>query len=175
MSTAEVIKENPAASIHLRPVRDEDREFLCQVYASTREEELALVAWSSTQKDMFCRMQFDAQDKHYKKHYTGASFEIILSGDDPIGRLYVSRWPEEIRIIDIALLPAHRNRGAGSILIREILAEAEQAGKCVTIHVEKMNSARRLYDRLGFEHAEDNGVYDLLRWQSSAGQPKTAS
>ena len=43
-----------------------------------------------------------------------------------------------------------------------MLAEADAAGKRVTIHVEPLNPARRLYDRLGFAVAEDQGVYVLL-------------
>jgi hypothetical protein len=34
--------------------------------------------------------------------------------------------------------------------------------KRVTVHVEALNPARRLYDRLGFTVADDKGVYVLL-------------
>jgi predicted GNAT family acetyltransferase len=43
-----------------------------------------------------------------------------------------------------------------------VLAEADAAGKRVTIHVERLNPARRLYERLGFSVAEDKGVYLFL-------------
>ena len=38
------------------------------------------------------------------------------------------------------------------------------AGKPVTIHVEAVNPALRLYQRLGFERIDTNGVYFLMRW-----------
>ena len=85
------------------------------------------------------------------------------------GRLYVARWPAEIRIMDIALLPAHRGRGAGTALLRDLMAEAEAAEKPLTIHVERFNPALRLYLRLGFTPIEDKGVYLLLRWSPTSG------
>ena len=42
------------------------------------------------------------------------------------------------------------------------IAEADADGKSVTIHVERMNPALRLYERLGFSVAEDKGVYLFL-------------
>jgi ribosomal protein S18 acetylase RimI-like enzyme len=87
---------------------------------------------------------------------------VILVGGQPAGRLYVARWPAEIRIVDIALLPEFRGAGVGSRLLAELLAEADQAGKPVSIHVEKLNPALRLYQRLGFARAADREVYWLM-------------
>ena len=53
------------------------------------------------------------------------------------------------------------------MLMEEILEEGRSAGKRVTIHVEHDNPARRLYDRLGFQHVDTNGVYHLLEWSAS--------
>ena len=83
----------------------------------------------------------------------------------PAGRLYVDRGANEIRIVDIALLPEYRNAGIGSGLLDDLLAEAPQAGKPVRIHVEKFNPAMSLYRRLGFVAAGEEGAYDLMRWQ----------
>jgi len=135
----------------LRPARAEDREFLLRVYASTREEELRLVDWSDAQKTAFVRQQFEAQDAYYREYYDPASFEVIEVKGEPVGRLYVARWEDEIRIVDIALLPEHRGRGVGT---------AER--KRLSIHVEVNNPARRLYARLGFAPVEERGVYVLM-------------
>ena len=152
----------PHPSPTLRPAGPADREFLYRVYASTREEELAPLAWSNEQKEQFLRMQFEAQDAHYKQHYAVASFDLIELEDEPIGRLYVDRWADEIRVIDIALLPEHRGAGTGTRLLEELVAEAAESGKRLSIHVERHNSARRLYERLGFEPVAEHGVYLLL-------------
>ncbi|TMK94470.1 MAG: GNAT family N-acetyltransferase [Actinobacteria bacterium] len=149
-------------AIELRPVEPGDREFLLRVYASTRAEELAAVPWDDAQKDAFLRSQFDAQDAWWREHYAGASFDVVLVDGEAAGRLYVHRGPSEIRIVDIALLPEHRGSGVGTSLLRDLLAEADASGKSVTIHVERMNLALRLYERLGFAVAEDKGVYLFL-------------
>jgi len=75
----------------LRPAADGDRDFLLRVYASTREEELRLVDWSTEQKAAFVRMQFEAQDSYYREHYASAAFDVIEVDGEPAGRLYVAR------------------------------------------------------------------------------------
>ena len=159
--------------IELLPAEPGDREFLYRVYASTRTEELAVVGWDEAQKDAFLRAQFDAQDRWYRDNYTRATFEVIAVDGEPAGRLYLHRGESEIRIVDIALLPEHRGNGVGSSLLRDLLTEADGAGKRVTIHVERFNPALRLYERLGFAVAVDKGVYLLFEW--SPAYVKTAS
>ena len=73
------------------------------------------------------------------------------------------RQLNEIRIMDIALLPDWRNAGIGSRLLRSILAEADSAGAAVTLHVERWNPAKRLYDRLGFVDVSDDGLNVMMR------------
>jgi ribosomal protein S18 acetylase RimI-like enzyme len=120
------------------------------------------VAWDDAQKEAFLRQQFDAQDAWWQENYVGATFDVILVDGEPAGRLYVHRGPSEIRIVDIALLPEQRGNGVGTRLLEELLAEGDAGGKSVTIHVERMNPALRLYERLGFSVAEDKGVYLFL-------------
>lgn len=151
-----------ADELTLRPAEAGDEAFLLRVYTGTREEELALVPWSSEQKAAFVAQQFAAQTAHYARHYPRMSADVILHGGAPAGRLLVARTAEEILIVDIALLPEFRGNGIGTALLRDLLAEADAAGKRVTIHVERFNPALRLYERLGFSIAEDEGVYLLL-------------
>lgn len=153
-----------ARTIAFRPVTPEDVEFLYSVYASTRAEELSVLPWDETQKESFLRMQFRAQHDFYREQFPQARFDIILMNRKPIGRLYLEQRQDEIRIIDIALLTKYRGRGIGSGLMREILAQGQNAGLPVRIHVEKNNKALRLYYRLGFREIEDQGVYCLMEW-----------
>ena len=99
-----------------RPARwTDDAPFLERLYASTRADELAHIAWTDAQKADFCRWQSNAQHTHYQKHYPDAAFEVIELDGTPAGRIYVDRGEKEI------------------------------------------------YDRRGFELAEDKGVYLFLR------------
>lgn len=148
----------------LRPAGSGDAELLYRIYASTREDELAVVPWEAVQKEAFLRMQFAAQDRYYHATFPAASYDLIVSGEEVLGRLYVDRGEAAWLVLDIALLPEHRGRGIGARLLTDVLAEAGAAAKPVQIHVERFNPAQRLYDRLGFRQIADKGVYLLLEW-----------
>ncbi|MCP4701445.1 MAG: GNAT family N-acetyltransferase [Gammaproteobacteria bacterium] len=151
--------------ITFRPIRDEDQAFLCRVYASTRQEELALTDWDEARKKTFLSMQFDIQHKSYQEQYGDAEFLIILKDQEPVGRLYLDRQThEEIRLIDIALLPEHCNNGIGTSLLTGIMADAEKLGKPIRIYVEQYNRALRLYNRLGFTKMGESGIYFMMKW-----------
>ena len=156
-------------AVQLRLANDEDVEFLRILYASTREEELAVTEWSEAQKREFCRMQFEAQSAHYREHYPTAEYSIIECDGNAAGRLYVHRGEREIRIMDLALLPEWRGRKIGTALLRELQSEAERRNVPLSIHVERFNPALRLYERLGFRALEERGVYFLLSWESGSG------
>jgi GNAT superfamily N-acetyltransferase len=81
--------------------------------------------------------------KHYQTNYPRAAYQVIERDGIPIGRLYVDRQPDQILIVDIAVLPEYRGAGIGSVLMSEILA---------------------WYDRLGFRTIENVSVYSLMEW-----------
>jgi GNAT superfamily N-acetyltransferase len=148
-----------------RPIGDDDLPFLSALYASTREGELAASGWPDAAKRDFLAQQFAAQHSHYMRHYPGAEWLIVEYGGKAVGRLYFARWMREYRIIDIALTPAARNHGFGTAMLGDLIDEAGAERKTVSIHVERMNPALTLYRRVGFEIAEDKGVYLLLQRQ----------
>lgn len=154
-----------AAGIGLRDERPEDADFLRRLYLSVRWEELETVNWAEEAKVAFLSQQFDFQTRHYRQYYQGAAFGIVTDGEEPVGRLYLHQGAQDLRIIDISLLPSHRGRGFGAALIGAVFELGRQAGTKVSIHVEFFNrNARRLYDRLGFVQGESNGVYYRMDW-----------
>jgi ribosomal protein S18 acetylase RimI-like enzyme len=135
---------------------------------------MALVDWSPEQVEAFLSMQFEAQTRSWDEQFPHALFHVVEHDGRAIGRLYLDHRDDEIRVVDIALLPSHRGRGIGGALLAQVLAEAGAAGKAVRIHVEKNNPAMRLYHRLGFVTIADVGVYDLMEWNppdESKGRP----
>jgi len=151
----------------LRPAGPDDSDFLVEVYASTRADEMALVPWTDEQRSMFIRSQFAAQQEHYAQKYPAANHDIIVSDDRRVGRLYVARLDHEIRIVDITLLPAERNTGIGTYLIKQLLDEANHTGKITRIYVEEFNPSLRLFERLGFSPSEQHGIHLLLQCNPS--------
>ncbi len=145
-----------------RPAQENDLPFLLIVYGSTRAEEMAQLPWSDDEKSAFLKSQLESQHAYYAQVFPSADREVLLVDGEPAGRFYVDRGQNEIHVIDIALLPPFRNRGIGSHLLGEILAEGARSGVKVTIYVEKNNPAKRLYQRLGFEVIDQDDVYYLL-------------
>jgi GNAT superfamily N-acetyltransferase len=156
------------ANITLRPVEQDDRQFLFRLYGTTREEELALTGWDDEQKHAFLEMQFTAQQSDYANRFADSEHSIVLLDSEPVGRLWVARWEDEIRLLDITLLPNHRNAGAGTVLLKRLQGEARRAGRPLRHSVYKMNEgALRFYERLGFTVVEDFETYVLMEWLSA--------
>ena len=151
--------------IAYRRAGEDDLPFLAAVYASTRTEEIAQSGWPIELQQAFLQQQHEAQHAHYASVYPEAERLVIERDDAAVGRLYLIEWPGNLRIIDISLLPEARGQGVGEAILRDIGAGAASGGNKVSIHVEKFNPARRLYERLGFAIVEDKGVYDLMEWR----------
>lgn len=151
--------------LFLRPVTPEDDEFLLSVYASTRLEELSQVEWAEGQKESFLRWQFDLQRREYDLRFPDARYEVIFIDSRPAGRIWKGEDEEQIRLLDIALLPEFQNRGAGTLLLRQLIEEATEAQKPLRHMVFVLNNeAHRFYERLGFSVIEDLGAYKHMEW-----------
>lgn len=150
------------AGLTLREIVAADLGFLSDLYADGRAAEMAPVPWPEHAKRDFLQQQFDLQHAYYEKNYPGADRLVIEYAGERIGRIYVYRSANDIRIMDIALLPGFRGQGIGSALLAELIEESERTGASISLHVEAENPATRLYQRLGFEHWEDRGVYQYL-------------
>ncbi|HKV40305.1 MAG TPA: GNAT family N-acetyltransferase [Blastocatellia bacterium] len=162
--SAKEIQVGEECLVRFRAAAPQDELFLIGVYGSTRAEELALTGWDDTQRAAFLKMQFDAQQTHYQKYYPSGEHLIIEVNHHPCGRLYVANIETEIRILDITILPESRNRGIGTTIVKELIAEAAANSKPLTIFVESFNPSRRLFERLGFEPSGEHGASILFRW-----------
>lgn len=155
--------------LELRPETDQDVPFLSLLYTSMRWDELIPVTeWSDGEKLAFLEQQFGAQRTHYLRAYGGGGhFLVVERGGQPVGRLYLFRSSRDIRVVDIGLLPEFRNQGFGAALLGALFAEAQASGRTVSVHVEVFNPAQRLYERLGFREAGEEGPYRLMVWHPS--------
>jgi GNAT superfamily N-acetyltransferase len=158
--------------VALRPAAVEDYEELVRIYASTRAGELAQVAWwDDEQKLAFCRSQYDSQKTEYEARYPGAEYDVILLDGRTVGRLWVGRDDEEIRLLDIALLPEEQRHGVGALLVGALIEEARASGKKLRHMVFMLNSgALRFYERLGFQVFEDMGGYLHMEWRPQSDE-----
>lgn len=157
-------------TVTLRLAGPDDEQFLYELYCDTRAEEMAAWGLDQAQQKAFLELQFKARQRHYDIAFSGAEHKIILCEARPIGRILVYRSEREIRLVDIALLTEHRSKGIGASLIEALLEEATTTGKSVTLHVDKLSRAARLYERLGFSMIDETGGSNKMEWQSEANQ-----
>jgi ribosomal protein S18 acetylase RimI-like enzyme len=154
--------------VTLRPVTSEDDEFLLAVYTSTRADELAQVEWAPGQKEAFVRWQFELQRNEYDTRYPTARYQVVLVNNQPAGRIWIGEDETQIRLLDIGLLEGFQNRGIGTVLLRELIAEAMEKHKPLRHMVFMLNdNAFRFYERLGFVTIDDLGAYKHMEWKSS--------
>ncbi|HLM00911.1 MAG TPA: GNAT family N-acetyltransferase, partial [Pyrinomonadaceae bacterium] len=71
---------------------------------------------------------------------------------------------DETALVSIRLLPEFQNRGIGTKLIKDVLAASIAKNKPVRLQVLKINPARNLYERLGFEISGETGTHFLMRF-----------
>jgi ribosomal protein S18 acetylase RimI-like enzyme len=165
-SWSEPIQLPKGGNVELRAVTENDDHFLLSVYASTRADELSQAEWAEGQKEMFLRWQFDLQRREYDGRFPDAAYNVILVDQQPAGRIWVGSDDEQIRLLDIALLPEFQNRGVGTSLLRRLIDQAAQAGKVLRHMVFVLNNnAERFYERLGFTIIEDLGAYKHMEWR----------
>lgn len=153
-----------AQKISLRPVTAADEAVLLEIYKSSRGDDLRGLGWTEDRVDEFLGMQYDAQKNFLANEYERAADELILCEGEPAGRLIVERRDHEIRLIDLALLPAHRNRSIGTFLIQKLQNEARQQEKPLRLQVIRFNRAVNLLERLGFARTSETGTHFQMEW-----------
>lgn len=160
-------------SVRLRAASANDRAFLLAVFESTRAHEFAQLGWNEARISTLLAEQFAMQDAYYRQHYRHGRFDVIMSGEVAIGRLYHDWHGNEARLIDIALLPAYRGAGIGTRLLHAFVAQAAAGAMPIVLYVEMNNPVQALYRRLGFESVGENGVYLQMRRPAVAFERKS--
>jgi ribosomal protein S18 acetylase RimI-like enzyme len=111
--------------------------------------------WDDTVQEEFFRQRFDP-----------AVLQIVVYEGRDVGVLHVEQHATEIFLADIAIEPEAQNRGLGTAMIGDVLAAGQALDLPVTLRVLKVNPARRLYERLGFEVASETPTH----WVMASGR-----
>src|SRR5438128_1466901 len=84
--------------ITVRAEQAQDEDFLFQLYASTRQEELEAWGWPPEMRKSFLAMQFKASQAQ-RQALPDAEFQIVLLDGVKAGRMVVHRSREELRLV----------------------------------------------------------------------------
>lgn len=128
-----------------RPSTEADFEFVFQLNeTNTRKYVEVLRGWDDKAERAEMRRQFQP----------GADQIIMIDGNDA-DVLGVNHYPTKIDLRHIEILPEYQGRGITTATVREIVEEVRQANIPVTLMVLNMNSAKELYEGLGFRVLEE--------------------
>lgn len=148
----------------LRPARSADNGFIESLYRSTRTDLQQLDAEPDFIETLI-EQQHHAQTVGYGDMFPNAMYFIIEKQGESIGRVVIDFGMNEVRLVDIALIPAARSKGYGKNIIQTLQYAAGSSRAPLYLSVLKINqAARQLYHQLGFQLAEAGTVSDLLVW-----------
>ncbi|MBA4185763.1 MAG: GNAT family N-acetyltransferase [Acidobacteria bacterium] len=104
----------------------------------------------------------DWQRANFKNTFNPSNGEIIVACGADAGFLRIIEKETETLLASIRLSPEFQNKGIGTQIIKNLLAESE---KPVKLQVLKVNPARALYERLGFEVVGETDTHFLMKTQ----------
>lgn len=155
-----------ASEVRLQPAAASDEPALRVVHALTHCAQLVASLPDPAMAASLTRMQYDAQHAQYRDAYPDSADELIVVADEVVGRCWTDLSAQALRILDIAVVPAHQGRGVATAVMTEQLRLAASAGVPVVLSVWSDNEpARRLYTHLGFaQTAGDANGYVTMTW-----------
>lgn len=152
--------------LRVRPAEPDDQAFFAELYRSTRDDLLALLA-DRRYIDGIIAMQQQAQVAAYRSSYPDALYQVLELDGVPVGRLVTASLAGALRVVDIAVLTQARRRGVAGEALRRLQQQAAREGRDLTLAVRKDRAgARRLYAALGFVPESEDAVNLQLRWRA---------
>lgn len=95
---------------------------------------------------------------------------VVMGGGDTVGVVGLVHHVDQVYVTRIEVHPDAQNQGIGTAVLRQILQEAGEVGKAVSLHVFGINPARRLYERLGFRPLSGHDGRILMKAIPQRGQ-----
>ena len=124
----------------LRSVTDNDFDFIKKVeLGGLRPYITEVFGWDD-----------EFQDQRFIDHWRTAGKSIICVAGEDVGVLEVREQEGVVFLARLFIRADRRNRGIGSEIINDVVAQAHAQQKTVALKVLLPNPACRLYERLGF-------------------------
>ncbi|QLE55339.1 N-acetyltransferase [Nostoc sp. TCL26-01] len=139
--------------VTLRPATKADAPLFYSVIDQTMRE-FIIATWGAWNEE---RVQQESLEDS-----TSPNAQVIQVGNIPVGVILVEREPTHIQVKQIYLLPEYQRKGIGRYLITGIIAEATNSNLPVRLHVLKVNSAKKFYEKLGFIVTETSDEFYFM-------------
>jgi ribosomal protein S18 acetylase RimI-like enzyme len=161
-------------TITLRPATPLDEPFLYHLYKGSRVEEFSMTGIDESNFNLLMRMQYSARKAAYEGNYPEARREIVNADGTDAGQIWVFSDHTQYRVIDIVIAGEFQNRGIGASLMKDLIAQAKQAGVPLRCSVATNNpGSLRFHQRLGFRVVNGNEAYYQMEYAGEADSPLT--
>lgn len=138
----------------LKMATQEDYDFIYNLKKTTMKD-YVIKTWGSWDEDL--------QRNFFSRELKAIEYQIIVVKNENIGIFAFSRNETSIVVDEIQILPKYQNKGIGTLILSEIIANAQKAKIETTLRVLKVNSmAQKFYNKLGFEKIGDTETHFLL-------------
>ena len=145
--------QNRLVPLELRPAIDHDFEYCrCLYFAEMRWiiEELHL--------------DRSSQETSFRQQWNPAQVRMIAIDGTDVGWLQAMPQNDEFFVAQMFVDGPFQRRGIGSEVVKRLIAEANSLNLAVRLNVVRINPARRLYERLGFQvTGEDDRKFYMKR------------
>ena len=131
----------------LRPASEDDRHFLYRLHVTTMRDVIESPGgWDE-----------EWQRADFEKRFQESAYFVVEADEIAVGTVCVERRPDCLYILELQLLPAYQSLGIGADVVRSIIRDAAAEHLSVALSVVQANTrARRFYERLGFEVADED-------------------
>lgn len=168
----------------LRPVGGSEEPLLLRIFAESHCAGFEQLGLEPSALASLIRMQFHSRQAQYRMYPGGAEY-LICRDEVVVGNCWLSDTPEQLRVLDIAVLAEHRRQGVARAVLEQVCARAAAAGKPVRLSVWHQNvPALQLYRAFGFvpdptvpesEPGELGNGYLELRYCPEAATPQAGT
>jgi len=156
----------PPPDFHIRSVHARDQEFIDTLYRSTREDLLRL-PMDPVFIDDLIRSQQQIHALGVQQNHPNAQTKILESQSQALGRMVFEHTADDIRLIDIAVLPGAQRQGLARYMVQHLQQMAGSHQASLSLRVVKSNfKARRLYLSAGFQIVGEDALSEQMRWQA---------
>ena len=91
-------------------------------------------------------------------------FQKVYVNNICVGAIAAVQHATHFQLEELYLDPAHQNRGIGTMLMKQLIAQSIVLGKSIRLNVLASNPARTFYERLGFSiTSTTQAIYSMER------------
>lgn len=141
----------------------DDEPFIRQLMIETLTDQLGARSWPDEIRYRLLDDQYKIRREGFRVSAADRPGTIVLVHGEPIAWYIAAEFDDEIRLVNLVVRNAHRHKGIGSAILRQLFFDSDSSGKRLRLSVAIENRrANELYTRLGFSQTGDDGVHYFM-------------